>query len=355
LSKLPAFQFYPGDWRKDMGIQSLTYHDRGVWWEMLCLMHESERRGVLILNGQAMSEEALSRLLGLDKQTLTTTLTALLTSGVASREDDTGAIYSRRMVRDEYLRKVRAESGSKGGNPILLNHSKTTPVKQNLTPSSSSSSASSIKKEQKQKPSLKPTAPEVDKVKVTKTALVQSRHDAFKDAIKKYWAGKNPDVEMPWGPAEGKTLAMWLKESPTTTLDQFISWLRNRFQSEVNHTERPSAWIRKVTMFASGPIDRFGKPLSLQNSNGGRKNASVPDGTGDKILGVLAESLGRGKRENASWKDGGLSPSIQTRQDDPRTIHAVLTPVGPSSLPSGDAEFITKPKAGGGDGAPVPW
>ena len=49
--KLPAMQFYPGDWRKDIGVQSLSFHDRGVWFEMLMLMHGSERRGVLVLNG----------------------------------------------------------------------------------------------------------------------------------------------------------------------------------------------------------------------------------------------------------------------------------------------------------------
>lgn len=141
MSKLPAFQFYPGDWRKDMGVQSLSFHDRGVWWEMLCLMHESERRGVLILNGKAMDHDCLSRLLGLDKQILTTTLTSLLTSGVASIEQDTGAIYSRRMVRDENLRKIRAEAGSKGGNPVLVKQKPTTPVKQIPTPSSSVSTS----------------------------------------------------------------------------------------------------------------------------------------------------------------------------------------------------------------------
>lgn len=134
-SKLPAFQFYPGDWRKDMGVQSLSFHDRGVWWEMLCLMHGSERRGVLVLNGQAMSDETIARLLGLDKQILTTTLTILLTSGVASRDDETGAIYCRRMVRDEYIRKVRSEAGSRGGNPVLLKQIPTTGVKQIPTPS----------------------------------------------------------------------------------------------------------------------------------------------------------------------------------------------------------------------------
>jgi hypothetical protein len=146
-SALPAIQFYPGDWRKDPGVQSLSFHDRGVWFELLLLMHESERRGVLLLNGQPMPEEAISRVLGLDKQILTTTLTTLLTYGVASVEAETGALYSRRMVRDEEIRNLRAEAGKKGGNPSLLNHAAnqklTTVVKQKPTPSSSSSSSSS--------------------------------------------------------------------------------------------------------------------------------------------------------------------------------------------------------------------
>lgn len=151
LLKLPAFQFYVGDWRKDPGVQSLSFHDRGVWFEILCLMHESESRGKLMLNGAAMPEEALARLLGLDKQILTTTLTTLLTYGVASSCDETGAIMSRRMVRDEYIRKVRAKSGKLGGNPNLLNQNPkqkpTTKVNQIPTPSSSTSTSTSSSEE----------------------------------------------------------------------------------------------------------------------------------------------------------------------------------------------------------------
>ena len=147
--KLPAVQFYPGDWRKDVGVQSLTYHDRGVWFEILMLMHESESRGMLLLNGRPMSEDALGRLLGLDNQTLKQTLTTLLSSGVASIDEATGALMNRRMVRDEKLRKIRSESGKKGGNPALLKQNpttrvkqkRTTGVKQNPTPSSSSSTS----------------------------------------------------------------------------------------------------------------------------------------------------------------------------------------------------------------------
>lgn len=158
--KLPAIQFYPADWRKDPGVQSLDYFDRGVWFEILCLMHESPERGKLVLNGEAMPDEALARILGLDNQTLTKTLTTLLKYGVASRDQENGALINRRMVKDEALRQIRTESGKKGGNPALLNQRATKaraarqpnanqPPKQKPTPSSSSSvsTSSSDKKE----------------------------------------------------------------------------------------------------------------------------------------------------------------------------------------------------------------
>lgn len=155
--KLPALQFYPGDWRKDPGVQSLNYFDRGVWFEILCLMHESSDRGKLLLNGHPMPDDALATILGLDKQILTTTLNTLLTYGVASRDEETGALINRRMVKDEDLRQKRTEAGKLGGNPVLVKQKTTKrqpeaqpngnqPPKQNPTPSSSSSVSSSDKR-----------------------------------------------------------------------------------------------------------------------------------------------------------------------------------------------------------------
>jgi hypothetical protein len=139
--KLPAFQFYPGDWRKDPGVQSLDYQCRGVWFEILCLMHESTPRGLLMLAGKPMSDEALARLLGLDLVLVKQILTTLDNHGVSSRDPATGALMSRRMVRDDDLRKLRKLAGEKGGNPVLLNQKSTTQLKQKSTPSSSSSSS----------------------------------------------------------------------------------------------------------------------------------------------------------------------------------------------------------------------
>lgn len=141
--KMPALQFYPGDWRKDLAVQALGYHDRGVWFEMLCLMHESDERGVMLLNGAPMAEEVIARLLGLDNQTFNQTLSNLITYGVAKRRATDNAIFSKRMVEDERLCQIRREAGKKGGNPALLKQKQTTVDKQTPTPSSSSSSSSS--------------------------------------------------------------------------------------------------------------------------------------------------------------------------------------------------------------------
>jgi uncharacterized phage protein (TIGR02220 family) len=144
--KMPALQFYPADWRKDLAVQALGYHDRGVWFEMLCLMHESSERGVMLLNGAPIAEDVIARLLGLDNQTFNQTLSTLLTYGVAKRRQPDNAVFSKRMVDDEKLCKIRRDAGRLGGNPALLKQKGATPDKQIPTPSSSSSSSSSDSK-----------------------------------------------------------------------------------------------------------------------------------------------------------------------------------------------------------------
>lgn len=138
MKKLPAFQFYPGDWRKDPGIQSLDYETRGIWFEMILFMHESERRGLLLLNGAAPDEEALARMLGIGSSKMRELKAKLLASGVASIELKTGAIMNRRMFN---LHEVRSKAGSIGGSKAQAKLKQT--FKQNIRPSSSSSTSSS--------------------------------------------------------------------------------------------------------------------------------------------------------------------------------------------------------------------
>ncbi len=143
--KLPAIQFYPGDWHKDQGVQALDLMQRGAWFELLLMMHDSDERGVLLVKDQPMPDAIIARRLGLDNQTANQILTTLLDYGVASRRATDGALFCRRMVKDERLREIRSQAGKKGGNPALLNQTRkqspkqkpTTGDKQIPTPSSS--------------------------------------------------------------------------------------------------------------------------------------------------------------------------------------------------------------------------
>lgn len=149
MAKLPSFQFYPGDWKKDAGVQALSYEERGIWFELMLMMFESPERGKLIFRtGTPIPEDAVARALGLDKQKVNQILSKLLEYGVASKEEETGIIYCRRMVRDAELSKKRAEVGKMGGNPNLLNQNPSkTEAKRKQKPTPSSSSSISIKKE----------------------------------------------------------------------------------------------------------------------------------------------------------------------------------------------------------------
>jgi len=107
---------------------------------------------------------------------------------VASRRESDGALFCRRMVKDENLRQVRTAAGKKGGNPLLLNktanQTPTTGDKQIPTPSFSSSITSS--KEKREAADAAPPAPEVEnlveEIKTSGSHLRHSAHQAAKGA-----------------------------------------------------------------------------------------------------------------------------------------------------------------------------
>lgn len=185
-------------------------------------MHESEQRGKLLLNGKPMPNDVLSRILGLDKQRLRQTLDNLLSSGVASIDDETDALTNRRMVKDEYIRQVRKEAGQKGGNPNLLNQKSnqnaSKPLTKNQPLHSSSSISSSKEKEvtnvtsQKKGSRLPDDFVLTDEMKDwaeknTPSISAQSEFDKFCD----YWRGKagKDGVKLDWT----ATLRNWFRNA----------------------------------------------------------------------------------------------------------------------------------------------
>lgn len=112
----PWLKFYPSDWRADPALRMCSIAARGLWMEMLCIMHEATPRGSLRINGRAVTDKQIATLAGIpDAASL---LIELEEAGVFSREDD-GTIYSRRMMRDEEKAAQDKANGKQGGNPTL--------------------------------------------------------------------------------------------------------------------------------------------------------------------------------------------------------------------------------------------
>ena len=117
--KRPSFQFYPADWRSDSSLQVCSLRARGLWVEILCLLHElgqqdGSRYGYLELRGNPLKPSHLCRLVGVELQTLSELLEELELAGVFSRDQD-GVLYSRRFARDGEVKQIRSKAGSKGG------------------------------------------------------------------------------------------------------------------------------------------------------------------------------------------------------------------------------------------------
>ncbi len=106
------------DWRGDMALRMCSFAARGLWIDLLALMHDAQPHGHLVLNGRAPTPRQLCALLGGSVEEVTALLAELDEAGVFSRTDD-GVIYSRRMVRDMAAREDAKRNGKLGGNPAL--------------------------------------------------------------------------------------------------------------------------------------------------------------------------------------------------------------------------------------------
>lgn len=120
MPKLPFLKFFPNDWLAEPTIRVCSVAARGLWMDMLSLMHLSPRRGYLLAaTGSPISPEQLARLTGCSADEVTRLLAELTSSGACSCTDD-GTLYNRRMVREEGKREKCREAGRKGGgNPAL--------------------------------------------------------------------------------------------------------------------------------------------------------------------------------------------------------------------------------------------
>lgn len=116
--KLPAFQFYPGDWLNDLNLGMCSLAAQGLWLRMMCVAHQGDPYGHLKVNHMVIPLDKLAELVGRSTDEIKPLIDELERMHVFSRDED-GAIYSRRMVSDEKKRQDRSTKGALGGNPVL--------------------------------------------------------------------------------------------------------------------------------------------------------------------------------------------------------------------------------------------
>lgn len=153
----PSFQFYPGDWSANPNLRRCTFAERGIWVDVMCLMHDQDEYGVLRWPLKEIAG-AVGCKVG--------DLQSLVRKGVmkgndghlgepfvyvprSGRKDGDPVIlidtqagpiwYSSRMVKDEYVRIIRGEAGGKGDAP---KQAPKPPIGEAFGPRDSSSSSS---------------------------------------------------------------------------------------------------------------------------------------------------------------------------------------------------------------------
>lgn len=110
-----AMPFYVGDWLKCPEVMILPPDIRGLWFDMICYMWGSVERGVMVKPSlKPYTKAEIIDIIGKDCAGTGHWLDVLIDNGVCALRDD-GAIYSRRMVKEENIRRKRKEAGKKGG------------------------------------------------------------------------------------------------------------------------------------------------------------------------------------------------------------------------------------------------
>jgi hypothetical protein len=95
----PWLKFYPRDWRGDQALRLVSLAARGLWIEMLCVMHEAAPYGHLLVGGSAVDEAALARVVGAPVEEVQALLVELRAAGVL-RTTRSGVVFSKRMTAD---------------------------------------------------------------------------------------------------------------------------------------------------------------------------------------------------------------------------------------------------------------
>jgi len=128
--KRPSFQFYPADWQANSNLRRCSFEEKGLWLEVICLLHDQETYGVAHWTLRELAQAigcAPAKLKGLVEKGIlkgadsgqvcgamvyTPRSGRKLGAPVVLVDEQPGPVwYSSRMVIDEHKRIARGETG----------------------------------------------------------------------------------------------------------------------------------------------------------------------------------------------------------------------------------------------------
>lgn len=116
--------FFWSDWQGDPCLRMCSFAAQGFWMRLLCVAAESKKKGYVLVNGHAPTNEQLSKITGANIEDVKTWLDELLITGTASKTRH-GVIYNRKMVRNAKKRAASSKGGKIGGR---VTHEKQTGI-----------------------------------------------------------------------------------------------------------------------------------------------------------------------------------------------------------------------------------
>jgi hypothetical protein len=119
-------KFWWQDWQSDPALRMCGLAAQGLWMRLLCVMHEAEPVGHLLVNGRQPTVKQVAALAAAPEKDVALLMRELEEAGVYSRTDD-GVIYCRRMVRDAAVSDAGREHINKRWNSHNPNSQPNTP------------------------------------------------------------------------------------------------------------------------------------------------------------------------------------------------------------------------------------
>lgn len=235
--KRPSFQFYTGDWQSNAKLRRCSHAEKGIWLDVMCLMHDSETYGAIdwplkdIAQAVGCKVSDLRGLIakdvlkGADPNELVEAFTYTPRHGgkdgetVTLIETRTGPYwYSSRMVRDEYVRIHRGIGTRFGETPKPPIGEP--PTQREGDGASTSSSSSEKQKQSASRGSRLPLdwlpSPEEREYAKQKRGWAESQIDRVAEDFRDYWTAQpgQRGVKVLWS----ATWRKWIRDQrePTT-------------------------------------------------------------------------------------------------------------------------------------------